>query len=32
MMSKKGYFVFGDTYINTIFVDVERWKKGGDCH
>ena len=32
MMSKNGYFVFGDTYINTIFVDTERWKKGGESH
>jgi FkbM family methyltransferase len=26
-MSSKGYMVFGDTYINTIFVDEDRWHK-----
>ncbi len=25
-MQSKGYFVYADTYINTIFVDVERFK------
>ncbi len=29
MMSENGYFAFGDTYINTVFVDFERWKNGG---
>jgi FkbM family methyltransferase len=29
LMSENGYFVYGDTYINTIFVDIDRWKKGG---
>lgn len=26
-MKKQGYFVFADTYINTIFVDQVRWDK-----
>jgi FkbM family methyltransferase len=30
LMSDNGYFVYGDTYINTIFVDFERWKSGGN--
>ncbi len=25
-MSSKGYMAYGDTYINTIFVDEERWR------
>jgi FkbM family methyltransferase len=29
MMSENGYFAFGDTYINTVFVDSDRWKSGG---
>lgn len=29
LMSGRGYFVYGDTYINTIFVDRDRWKSGG---
>ena len=29
LMSDNGYFVYGDTYINTIFVDIDRWKRGG---
>ena len=29
LMSKNNYFAYGDTYINTIFVDQVRWKKGG---
>jgi FkbM family methyltransferase len=29
MMSKNGYFAFGDTYINTVFVDFDRWKSVG---
>jgi FkbM family methyltransferase len=28
LMSENGYFVYGDTYINTIFVDIVRWRKG----
>ncbi|WP_051379811.1 FkbM family methyltransferase [Bradyrhizobium murdochi] len=28
LMSDNGYFAFGDTYINTIFVDLGRWKSG----
>lgn len=27
-MAKKDYFVYADTYINTIFVDKQQWKKG----
>jgi FkbM family methyltransferase len=27
-MKDNDYFVFGDTYINTIFVDRERWRRG----
>jgi FkbM family methyltransferase len=30
LMSDNGYFVYGDTYINTIFVDFDRWKSGGN--
>jgi FkbM family methyltransferase len=30
LMSDNGYFVYGDTYINTIFVDIDRWRKGGN--
>jgi FkbM family methyltransferase len=26
LMSSRGYMVYGDTYINTIFVDEERWR------
>jgi hypothetical protein len=29
LMFDNDYFVYGDTYINTIFVDRVRWKKGG---
>lgn len=29
LMSDNGYFIYGDTYINTIFVDTDRWKNGG---
>jgi FkbM family methyltransferase len=29
LMSDNGYFIYGDTYINTIFVDIDRWRKGG---
>lgn len=29
LMSDNGYFAYGDTYINTIFVDLNRWKNGG---
>jgi FkbM family methyltransferase len=29
LMLEKGYFVYGDTYINTIFVDIDRWRRGG---
>jgi FkbM family methyltransferase len=29
LMSDYDYFAFGDTYINTIFVDRVRWKNGG---
>jgi FkbM family methyltransferase len=29
LMLDKGYFVYGDTYINTIFVDIGRWRRGG---
>jgi FkbM family methyltransferase len=29
LMSENGYFVYGDTYINTVFVDIDRWRKGG---
>jgi FkbM family methyltransferase len=29
IMSENGYFAFGDTYINTVFVDLDRWKNGG---
>ena len=25
-MSEKGYFVFADTYVNTIYVDRDKWK------
>ena len=24
-MEKKGYFVFADTFVNTIYVDKEKW-------
>lgn len=26
-MKSRGYFVYGDTYINTIFVDSKRWQE-----
>lgn len=29
LMSDNDYFAYGDTYINTIFVDQVRWKSGG---
>lgn len=29
LMSDNDYFAYGDTYINTIFVDRVRWKNGG---
>ena len=29
LMLANGYFAFGDTYINTVFVDIDRWKNGG---
>jgi FkbM family methyltransferase len=29
LMKRNGYFVFADTYINTIFVEADRWKSGG---
>jgi FkbM family methyltransferase len=29
LMSDNDYFAYGDTYINTIFVDLVRWKSGG---
>ena len=29
LMSENNYFAYGDTYINTIFVDLVRWKEGG---
>lgn len=29
LMSRNGYFVYADTYINTIFVDAERWRSSG---
>jgi hypothetical protein len=28
-MADHDYFAYGDTYINTIFVDRVRWKAGG---
>jgi FkbM family methyltransferase len=29
LMSDNDYFAYGDTYVNTIFVDLVRWKNGG---
>jgi FkbM family methyltransferase len=29
LMADNDYFAYGDTYINTIFVDLVRWKSGG---
>jgi FkbM family methyltransferase len=29
LMAENDYFAYGDTYINTIFVDLVRWKNGG---
>jgi FkbM family methyltransferase len=29
LMADNDYFAYGDTYINTIFVDLVRWKNGG---
>lgn len=29
LMGDNGYFVYGDTYINTIFVDRIRWQQSG---
>ena len=29
-MNGNGYFAFADTYINTIFVNTELWKSGGN--
>lgn len=29
LMSEHDYFAYGDTYINTIFVDIIRWRGGG---
>jgi FkbM family methyltransferase len=29
LMSDNGYFFYADTYINTIFVETDRWKKSG---
>ena len=28
LMNQKGYMVFADTYVNTIFVEAEDWKAG----
>jgi FkbM family methyltransferase len=29
LMSNNGYLFYADTYINTIFVETERWRKSG---
>jgi FkbM family methyltransferase len=28
LMLDNRYFIYGDTYINTIFVDIDRWRRG----